>query len=53
MSLEEDIRDWYGNSGSTINKDEIISVLLQLLFRIEVLEAKLEKESTWKPTTSG
>ena len=42
MTLEDDIRHWYGNSGDNINKDEIISVLLQLLYRIEVLEDKLK-----------
>jgi hypothetical protein len=46
MTLEDDIRHWYGNSGDNINKDEIISVLLQLLYRIEVLEDKLKDKNT-------
>ena len=47
MKLEDDIRNWYGNSGDNINKDEIISVLLQLLYRIEVLEAKFKALRSW------
>lgn len=45
MSLEDDIRHWYGNSGDNINKDEIISVFLQLLYRIEALEEKLKEKA--------
>ncbi len=44
MNLEKQIYSWYGNSGDSVYKDDLILVLLQMLNRIEELESKLQGE---------
>ena len=41
--LERQIRNWWGNSGDEVSKDELIGVLLELLERVEQLEAAIAK----------
>ncbi len=41
MSLEQEVRSWWCNSGDTVSKDDIASVLLKLISRVEALEEEI------------
>jgi hypothetical protein len=44
-SLEKDIRHLFTNTG-TLDRDEVACLLLELLSRIQTLEAKLKEKNT-------
>jgi len=52
-NLEKQIRAWWGNQGESVSKDELIDVLLQLLDRVQELEAAQEEAARYRNALVG